>query len=104
MKRFKNFKIAHEYYNYPSTHRIGTIFNETGVIRSYSNNIVDKYSENFSIFYYKLKNNKIESAFRLSKSNNKTLRLFLKQKNDVIDLGLYKVINIENNYVKLKQI
>ena len=33
MKVFKNFKEAHEYYNYPGSYRFGTIYNEKGVIR-----------------------------------------------------------------------
>ena len=37
MKYFNNFKEAHEYYEYPSTHRVGTIGDSNGVIRSYSN-------------------------------------------------------------------
>ena len=32
MKTFINFKSAHKFYKYPSTHRIGTIFDENGVI------------------------------------------------------------------------
>ena len=34
---FKNIKEAHEHYKYISSHRFGTIGNDTGVIRSYSN-------------------------------------------------------------------
>ena len=29
---FKNLKEAHEYYNYPSSHRFGTIGDKNGVI------------------------------------------------------------------------
>lgn len=101
MKRFVNFKSAHNFYKYPSTHRIGTIYNNDGVIRSYSNNTVDKYNNDYSIFYYKLKNDDVKSAFKLTKNKNNNLRLFIKQKNYVLDLGLYKVSNVGYQYVKL---
>ena len=101
MKRFINFKSAHSFYKYPSTHRIGTIYNDDGVIRSYSNNTVDKYNNDYSIFFYKLKNDIIKSAFKLTKEKDNSLRLFLKQKNEVLDLGLYKVSKVGYQYVKL---
>ena len=104
MKRFINFKSAHNFYKYPSTYRIGTIYNNNGVIRSYSNNCVDKYNSDYSIFYYKLKNDNIKSAFKLTKEKNNNLRLFLKEKNNVLDLGLYKVSSIGYKYVKLIKI
>ena len=47
MKLFKNFKDAHEYYNYPGTYRHGTIYDETGVIRSYSNGTKDFFKNGF---------------------------------------------------------
>tara|TARA_B100001093_G_C26468468_1_gene859524 strand:+ start:93 stop:407 length:315 start_codon:yes stop_codon:yes gene_type:complete len=104
MKRFVNFKSAHNFYKYPSTHRIGTIYNKNGVIRSYSNNTIDKYNNDYSIFYYKLKNDDVKSAFKLTKNKNNNLRLFIKQKNYVLDLGLYKVSNVGYQYVKLIKI
>ena len=56
---FKNLKEAHKYYNYPSSHRFGTIGNEKGVIRSYSNGKgCDYYKKNTTEVYYKIKNNK----------------------------------------------
>ena len=61
MQHFTNFKNAHQFYKYPSSYRFGTIFNQNGVIRSYSNNTIDKYNEDYSIFYYKLKNEKIKN-------------------------------------------
>ena len=63
MKLFKNFKEAHEFYNFPSSHRFGTIYNDKGVIRSYSNGEYDIEKNNFKIFYYKLKNHTIKEVF-----------------------------------------
>ena len=96
---FKNIKQAHEYYKYPGSYRIGTIYDENGVIRSYSNGTKDIIKDN--IFYYELKNDKIKNAFKINKKNNKSLRLFRKDNNSVKDMGLYKVDKFYKNYVKL---
>ena len=52
MRPFRNFKEAHQHYKYPSTYRIGTIYNATGVIRSYSNGTKDIQKDNYKRFYY----------------------------------------------------
>ena len=96
---FKNIKQAHEYYKYPGSYRIGTIYDENGVIRSYSNGTKDIIKDN--IFYYELKNDKIKNAFKINKKNNNSLRLFRKDNNYVKDMGLYKVDKFYKNYVKL---
>ena len=96
---FKNIKQAHEYYKYPGSYRIGTIYDDKGVIRCYSNGMKDIYKD--KIFYYELKNDKIKNAFKLNKKNNKSLRLFRKDIDFVKDLGLYKVDKFYKNYVKL---
>ena len=96
---FKNIKQAHEYYKYPGSYRIGTIYDDKGVIRCYSNGTKDIIKEN--IFYYELKNDSIKEKFKLNKNNNKLLRIFRKENNQVRDLGLYKVDKFYKNYVKL---
>ena len=96
---FKNIKQAHEYYKYPGSYRIGTIYDDNGVIRSYSNGIKDIVKNN--IFYYEIKNEKIKNDFKLNKKNNNKLRVFRKENNSVKDLGLYKVDKFYKNYVKL---
>ena len=96
---FKNIKQAHEYYKYPGSYRIGTIYDENGVIRSYSNGTKDIIKD--KIFYYELKNDKIKNAFKINKKNNNSLRLFRKEDNSVKDMGLYKVDKFYKNYVKL---
>ena len=101
MKLFKNFKEAHEYYNFPSSHRIGTVYNDKGVIRSYSNGEYDIEKDNYKIFYYKIKNDKIKEAFLLNKINDKALKLFVKVKEGVLDLGKYIVDRFYKGYVKL---
>ena len=101
MKIFKNFKDAHEYYKYPSSYRFGSIYNDNGIIRSYSNGDKDIVKDNFNIFYYQLKNNFIKEKFEINKTKNKKIRLFRKIDNYVYDLGLYKVDKFYKNYVKL---
>ena len=96
---FKNIKQAHEHYKYPGSYRTGTIYDENGVIRSYSNGTKDIIKD--KIFYYELKNDKIKNAFKLNKKNNNKLRVFRKENNSVKDLGLYKVDKFYKNYVKL---
>ena len=99
MKLFKNFKTAQEYYKYPGSYRIGTIHNEKGVIRSFSNNTYDIDKGN--TFYYFIKNDKIKNAFKLNKNNGKKIRLFIKKNDYVVDVGLYKVDKFYKKYVKL---
>ena len=101
MKVFENFKEAHEYYNYPSSHRFGTIYDKNGVIRSYSNGKYDIVKDNFNIFYYMIKNNKIKEEFNKNRQNKKPIRLFYKYNSKVLDLGLYYVKSFYKNYVKL---
>lgn len=101
MKLFKNFKEAHEYYNFPSSHRFGTIYNDKAVIRSYSNGEYDIEKDNYKIFYYKIKNDKIKEAFSRNKINNNKLQLFMKVKEGVLDLGKYIVDKFYKGYVKL---
>ena len=96
--KFKNLKEAHKYYNYPSSHRFGTIGNEKGVIRSYSNGKgCDYYKKNTKEVYYKIKNNKIRELFNINILNKKKVRFFRKVHNGVEDLGLYTVKKITNN-------
>ena len=97
---FKNFKTAHNHYNYPSSYRFGTIGDELGVIRSYSNGKNNDIIEKNKI-KYKIKNKKIRDLFRLSKLNNKKLRFFYKIDNGVKDLGLFKVKRFYKEYVIL---
>ena len=81
--------------------RFGTIYNDTRVIRSYSNGEYDIQKDNYKIFYYKLKNDNIKEALIKNKVNNKTILLFVKVKEGVLYLGKYKVDKFYKRYVKL---
>ena len=48
---FKNFKQAHEHYNYPGSHRIGSYGDSKGIIRSYSNGKNGDLIKNNIIYY-----------------------------------------------------
>lgn len=100
---FKNLKEAHKYYNYPSSHRFGTIGDNTGVIRSYSNGKgCDYYKKNTNEIFYKIKNQKIKDLFYINILNKKKVRFFRKVDNGVEDLGLYNVKKItKDNFAKL---
>jgi len=95
---FKNFKEAHEYYNFNGSHRIGSFGDEKGITRSYSNGKKNDKFLNNKIFYI-LKNEKVKEKFKLNIKNNKRVRFFKKQNNGVKDMGLYYVKGFYNNYV-----
>ena len=99
---FKNFKEAHEHYNYPSSHRFGTIGNEKGIIRSYSNGKnCDRILENGKIIYYRIKNDKIKEMYRKNIISKKKIRFFAKIKEGVLDMGLYLPVSFYNGFIKL---
>ena len=99
---FENFREAHFHYKYPSSYRIGTVGNETGVIRSYSNgqkkDIIKDYGKKI---YYVLKNDNVKDLFRLNKKSKKKVRFFRKVEDGVLDMGLYHVHRFYKNYVVL---
>lgn len=64
-KCFGSLLNVHNYYKYPGSYRHGTIYNENGVIRSYSNGTSGDYKEN-GYFYYNLKSDSIKSAFKIN--------------------------------------
>ena len=95
---FKNFKAAHEYYNYLGSHRIGSFGDEKGIIRSYSNGKKGDILKNNKI-YYVLKNNNIKEKFKLNIKNKKKVRFFIKVNDGVKDMGLYHVKRFYKNFV-----
>lgn len=102
IKYFRNFKTACEYYNYKGSHRIGTIGNEKGVIRSYSNGKNnDKILNEGNEIWYKIKNNKIKELYQKSINSKQNIRFFIKIKNGVLDLGLFNATKFKNGYVIL---
>ena len=105
MDIFKNFKEAHEYYKYPSSHRIGTISDSKGVIRSYSNGKKgDIFKNDGNIIYYQLKNEKIKEEFSISKKGKRKIRFFRKIDKGVLDMGLYYVDKFYKTFVKLVKV
>ena len=60
---FKNIKEVDEYYKYPMSYRMGSIYDDKGIIRIYSNGQKGDY-ETDKYFYYKLKNKQVKERFR----------------------------------------
>ena len=100
---FKNFKQAHEYYNYPGSHRIGSYGDSNGIIRTYSNGKNGDMIKN-NIIYYVLKNENIKNKYKLNIKNKKKIRFFVKVSNGVKDMGLYHVKRFYKNYVVFKKL
>lgn len=102
---FKNIKKAHEYYNYPSSYRFGTIHNDKYIIRSYSNGKnCDKILENGNIIYYKIKSDKIKEYYKNNINDKIKIRFFKKEKNNVLDMNLYLPIKFYKGFIKLEKI
>lgn len=99
---FKNFKQAHEHYNYPGSHRIGSYGDSKGIIRSYSNGKNCDFIKN-NIIYYGVKNENIKNKFKLNIKNKKKIRFFIKVINGVKDMGLYYVKGFYKNFVIFKK-
>ena len=100
---FKNIKEAHKYYKYPSSHRFGTIGDNKGVLRSYSNGKgCDYYRKSGKEIYYKIKNERVRSLYSLNLKTKQKVRFFRKVYDGVEDLGLYKVIKFtKDSFIKL---
>jgi hypothetical protein len=99
--KFKNIKQVDEHYKYPMSHRMGSIYDNKGIIRIYSNGLSNDFSTK-NYFYYRIKNEKIKNLFLLTKKNNKKLRIIVKKKDGVEDLGLARVMGLYKNFVRLK--
>ena len=97
---FKNIKTLDAHYKHPMSYRIGTIYNDNGIVRVYSNGNNSDY-EKGTFFYYKIKNMKIESRFKDAKKKDLAFRLVTKVHNGVSDRGLYKVSGFNKGFVRL---
>ena len=84
---FRNIKEVDKYYKYPMSYRIGSIYDDKGIIRSYSNGQKTDYKRG-KFFYYELKNDFIKQKFKMNINNNKKVRLIVKTENGVNDEGL----------------
>lgn len=99
---FRNIKEVDKYYNYPMSYRIGSIYDNEGVIRSYSNGTKSDFKRG-KFFYYEIKNEFIKHKFKLNILNKKKVRLILKNKNGVSDEGLHNVKGFYKNFVILSK-
>jgi hypothetical protein len=100
---FKNIKQADEYHKYPMSYRMGSIYDDKGIIRIYSNGEKGDY-ETPKFFYYKLKNDKIGNRFKQNIKNKKRIRLIVKIDEGVKDRGLLEVKGFYNGFVRFGKI
>ena len=102
-RTFSGIKEAHEHYNYPGSHRTGTIIKDGVVIRTYSNNTGhDIVKDDGDIIQYMIKTPKIRTAFLATRKQGKPLRFFLKTgANEVTDMGMYEVGRLSGKFVNL---
>ena len=100
---FSGIKEAHEHYNYPGSHRTGTIIKDGIVIRSYSNNAGhDIVKDDGDTIQYMIKTPKIRTAFLATRKQGESLRFFLKTgPSEVTDMGMYEVGRLSGKFVNL---
>ena len=97
---FKNIKQVDEHYKYPMSYRMGSIYDDEGIIRIYSNGKKGDY-ETDKYFYYKLKNKQVKERFQNNIKNKKKVRLIVKVENGVKDRGLLEVKGFFNGFVRI---
>ena len=99
---FKNIKQVDEHYKYPMSHRMGSIYDDKGIIRIYSNGTKGDY-QTPKFFYYVLKNDKIKERFQQNIKNKKKVRVVIKKEKGVEDIGLLKVKGFYKEFVRLEK-
>jgi hypothetical protein len=101
---FKNFKSACEYYKYPGTHQHGSIGNEKGIFRSYSNGTKGKDFIKSNEILYRLKDTRMRMKFEKNIESGQPIRFFRKHviAGNVEDLGLWIVASFTDTHVRLK--
>ena len=99
---FKNIKQVDEHYKYPMSYRMGSIYDDEGIIRIYSNGSKGDY-QTPKFFYYVLKNDKVKERFQKNIKNNKKVRIIVKIEKGVRDLGLLKVKGFYKKFVRLEK-
>ena len=99
---FKNIKQVDEHYKYPMSHRMGSIYDDKGIIRIYSNGTKGDY-ETPKFFYYVLKNDKVKERFQQNIKNKKKVRVVIKKEKGVEDIGLLKVKGFYKEFVRLEK-
>ena len=98
---FTGIKEAHEYYDYPGSHRTGSVISDGVVVRSYSTGEIDTISADESEVKYKIKTKALNDAFKLNKSEQIPVRFFLKKSDGVHDMGLYSVTGVRKKIATL---
>ena len=99
---FKNIKQVDEHYKYPMSHRMGSIYDDKGIIRIYSNGTKGDY-QTPKFFYYVLKNDKIRERFQKNIKNKKKVRVVIKKEKGVEDIGLLKAKGFYKEFVRLEK-
>ena len=94
-------KKAHEYYDYPGSHRTGSVISDGVVVRSYSTGEIDTISADESEVKYKIKTKALNDAFKLNKSEQIPVRFFLKKSDGVRHMGLYSVTGVRKKIATL---
>jgi len=102
---FRGIQEAHEHYNYPGSHRTGTIIKDGIVIRTYSNNEGhDIVKDDGDTIQYMIKTPEIRSAFLDTRKQGRSLRFFLKTgPNEVTDMGMYEIGRLSGKFVNLRK-
>ena len=98
--KFKNIKEVDGYFQYPMSYRMGSIYDDKGIIRIYSNGSKEDY-QTPKFFYYVLKNDKVKERFQKNIENKKKVRVVIKQERGVRDMGLLKVKGFYKEFVRL---
>jgi len=93
---FSGIQEAHEHYDYPGSHRTGSVISDGVVVRSYSTGEIDTISADENKVKYKIKTKALNDAFKMNKSERKPIRFFLKKSDGVHDMGLYDVAGVRN--------
>ena len=99
---FKNIKQVDEHYKYPMSHRMGSIYDDKGIIRIYSSGTKGDY-QTPKFFYYVLKNDKVKERFQQNIKNKKKVRVVIKKEKGVDDIGLLKVKGFYKEFVRLEK-
>eukprot|EP00930_Biecheleria_cincta_P048975 TRINITY_DN34212_c0_g1_i1.p1 TRINITY_DN34212_c0_g1~~TRINITY_DN34212_c0_g1_i1.p1 ORF type:complete len:167 (-),score=23.66 TRINITY_DN34212_c0_g1_i1:54-554(-) len=95
---FRNFQEACAHYRFPGLHRIGTVGNANGVVRSFSNpaHCKDKFLK--QEVHYRIKDANYRSKFERNMETGQLVRFFTKaplkespRQNRCLDLGLFRV-------------
>jgi hypothetical protein len=105
---FQNFRVACAHYGFPGSFQCGSVWNERGVIRSYSNSTPgkDKVLLGGSEIWYRLKSLEMQGHFERNMRSGQGVRFFRRvphcigkvtQKPGCKDMGLFDVAGFMEN-------